>query len=152
MACCPPVRRIKSRKSVKMCSEMSALSRSRFESLSPIHRVAVYAQCDQQKVAKCLQKLLKNDCTKKLNILKHLQKLAKNVGDLGKRIVATGFAKLPKVQKSPNLVTLYYAETFFRMFRLNGRSARSRKILENGFFNWVIPGSLFLYFRLFYSS
>ena len=29
-----------------------------------------------------------------------------NVGDLGKLIVAKGFKKLPKVQKSPNLVTL----------------------------------------------
>ena len=35
-----------------------------------------------------------------------LKKLPKNVGDLGKLIVAQGFKKLPKVQKSPNLVTL----------------------------------------------
>ena len=35
---------------------------------------------------------------KKLKILTTLQKLAKNVGDLGKLIVATGFEKLPKVQ------------------------------------------------------
>ena len=34
----------------------------------------------------------------KLQILTHLQKLLKNVGDLGKLIVATGFEKLPKVQ------------------------------------------------------
>ena len=39
-------------------------------------------------------------------ILTPLQKLPKNVGDLGKLIVAKGFEKLPKVQKSPNLVTL----------------------------------------------
>ena len=32
--------------------------------------------------------------------------LPKNVGDLGKIIVAKGFKKLPKVQKLPNLVTL----------------------------------------------
>ena len=32
-------------------------------------------------------------------ILTPLQKLPKNVGDLGKIIVATGFEKLPKVQK-----------------------------------------------------
>ena len=39
--------------------------------------------------------------------LTHLQKLSKNVGDLGKLIFATGFEWLPKVQKkSPNLVTL----------------------------------------------
>ena len=32
-------------------------------------------------------------------------KLPKNVRDLGKLIVAKGLKKLPKVQKSPNLVT-----------------------------------------------
>ena len=42
----------------------------------------------------------------KLKILTPLQKLLKNVGELGKLIVAQGFEKLPKVQKSPNLVTL----------------------------------------------
>ena len=39
-------------------------------------------------------------------ILTTLQNLPKNVGYLGKLIVAKGFEKLPKVQKSPNLVTL----------------------------------------------
>ena len=39
-------------------------------------------------------------------ILTPLQKLPKNVGNLDKIIVATGFEWLPKVQKSPNLVTL----------------------------------------------
>ena len=34
----------------------------------------------------------------KLKILTPLQKLPKNVGDLGKQIVATCFEKLPKVQ------------------------------------------------------
>ena len=34
----------------------------------------------------------------KLKILTHLQKLPKNVEDLGKLIVAEGFKKLPKVQ------------------------------------------------------
>ena len=34
----------------------------------------------------------------KLKILTSLQKLPKNVGDLGKLIVAKGFEKLPKVQ------------------------------------------------------
>ena len=34
----------------------------------------------------------------KLKILKPLQKLPKNVVDLGKLIVAKGFEKLPKVQ------------------------------------------------------
>ena len=40
-------------------------------------------------------------------ILTTLQKLPKNVRDLGKLIVAKGFKKMPKVQKSPNLVTLF---------------------------------------------
>ena len=35
-----------------------------------------------------------------MNILTPLQKLPKNVGDLGKLIVAKGFKKLPKVQKN----------------------------------------------------
>ena len=42
----------------------------------------------------------------KLKILAPTQKLPKTVGDLGKLIVAKGFKKLPKWQKSPNLVTL----------------------------------------------
>ena len=39
-------------------------------------------------------------------ILAPLLKWPKNVGDLGEFIVAKGFKKLPKVQKSPTLVTL----------------------------------------------
>ena len=39
-------------------------------------------------------------------ILTPLQKLPKNVGDLGKSIIVKGFKKLPKVQKSPDLATL----------------------------------------------
>ena len=35
-----------------------------------------------------------------------LQKLPKNVGDLGKLIAAKGFKNLPKSNKSPNLATL----------------------------------------------
>ena len=38
-----------------------------------------------------------------------LQKLPNNVG---KTIVATGFEWLPKVQKSPNLVTLVVSDRF----------------------------------------
>ena len=34
----------------------------------------------------------------KWNILTHLQKMPKNVGDLGKLIVAKGFKKLPRVK------------------------------------------------------
>ena len=43
-------------------------------------------------------KVAKNDFIKKLKILTHLQKLPKNVGDLGKIIDAKDFEKLPKVQ------------------------------------------------------
>ena len=42
----------------------------------------------------------------KWSIMISLQKLPKIVGDLGKLIVAKGFKKLPKSNKSPNLVTL----------------------------------------------
>ena len=41
----------------------------------------------------------------KLKILTPLQKLPKNVKDLGKLSVAKGFKKCPKCKKSPNLVT-----------------------------------------------
>ena len=41
-----------------------------------------------------------------LKILTPLQKMPENVGDLGKLIVAKSFEKLPKSNKSPNLVTL----------------------------------------------
>ena len=40
-------------------------------------------------------------------ILTPLQKLPINVSDSGNLIVAKGFKKLPNVQKSPNLVTLF---------------------------------------------
>ena len=39
-------------------------------------------------------------------ILTPLQKLYNNVVDLGEIILARGFERLPKVQKSPHLVTL----------------------------------------------
>ena len=39
----------------------------------------------------------------KCNIFTPLQNLPKNVGDLGKLIVAKGFKKLTKSNKSPNL-------------------------------------------------
>ena len=53
-------------------------------------------QCDQKKNAKCIKKLPKNDFCRKM--IKPLQKLPKNVGDLDKLNVAKGFKKLPKVQ------------------------------------------------------
>ena len=39
--------------------------------------------------------------------------MPKNVGDLGKLIVTKGLKKLPKVKKSPNLVTLSVAHNSF---------------------------------------
>ena len=45
------------------------------------------------------KKLPKNDFTRKMIDFNTLQKLPKNVGYLGKFIVAKGFKKLPKVQK-----------------------------------------------------
>ena len=56
-------------------------------------------QCDQKKIAKSLKKLPKYDFTRKMIDLTPLQKLPKNVGDVGKLIAAEGFKKLPKVQK-----------------------------------------------------
>ena len=41
-----------------------------------------------------------------LKLLTPLQKLPKNVRDLGELIVAKGFKSYPKSNKSPNLVTL----------------------------------------------
>ena len=43
-------------------------------------------------------------------ILTPLQKLPKNGGNWGNLIVAKGFKKLPRVNKSPNLVTLVEAD------------------------------------------
>ena len=47
----------------------------------------------------------------KLKTLTPLQKLPKNVGDLGKIIAAKCFKSCPKSNKSPNLVTLTFSET-----------------------------------------
>ena len=55
-------------------------------------------QCDQFKIAKCLQKLPTYDFTRKIQEFDTCTKIAKNVGDFGKLIVAKGFEKLPKVQ------------------------------------------------------
>ena len=44
-------------------------------------------------------------------ILTTLQKLPKNVGYLGKLIVAKGFKSCPKSNKSPNLITLLTGAT-----------------------------------------
>ena len=45
-------------------------------------------------------------------ILTPLQKMPKNEGDLGKFFVSKGFKKLPKVKKSPILVTLSTSDIF----------------------------------------
>ena len=55
-------------------------------------------QCDQKNIAKCLSKLPKNDFTRKMIDFDTLTKKPKNVGDLGKSIVAKDFKKLSKVQ------------------------------------------------------
>ena len=55
-------------------------------------------QCDQKKSPNVYKKLPKNDFMRKMIDFNTLQKLPKNVGDLGKFIVAKGFKKLPKVQ------------------------------------------------------
>ena len=49
----------------------------------------------------------------KLKTLTPLQKLPKNVGDLGKIIAAKCFKSCPKSNKSPNLVTLHLNQSFF---------------------------------------
>ena len=56
-----------------------------------LHRV----QCDQKKIAKIYKIYSKMISLEKLKILPSLHKLPKNVGDLGKLIVAKCFKKLP---------------------------------------------------------
>ena len=63
-------------------------------------------QCDQKKIAKYLKKLPKNDYTRKMIGFGTFTKIAINVRDLGKLIVAKGFKSCPKSNKSSNLVTL----------------------------------------------
>ena len=55
-------------------------------------------QCDQKKLQNVYKSCLKMISLEKWKILTPLQKLPKNVGNLGKIIVATGFEKLPKDQ------------------------------------------------------
>ena len=59
----------------------------------------VTEQCDQKKSPNFYKICLKVISQEKINILTPLQKLPKNVDDLGKLIVARSFKKLPKVQK-----------------------------------------------------
>ena len=55
-------------------------------------------QCDQKKSPNVYKSCTKMISLEKWKILTPLQKLPKNVEDLGKLIVAEGFKKLPKVQ------------------------------------------------------
>ena len=57
-----------------------------------------YEQCDQKKLPNVYKSCLKMISLEKLKILTPLQKLPKNVGDLGILMVAKGSKKLPKVQ------------------------------------------------------
>ena len=51
----------------------------------------------------------------KWEILTPFQKLPKNVGDLGKIIVAKGFKKLPKVQKNRPIWSYCSSHTFYSL-------------------------------------
>ena len=62
------------------------------------HLMLCITQCDQKKSPNIYQRCPKMILLEKLKILTSLQNLLKNVGDLGKLIVAKGFEKLPKVQ------------------------------------------------------
>ena len=55
-------------------------------------------QCDQKKLPNDYKSCPKMISLEKWSILTPLQKLLKNVADLGKLIVAKGFKNLPKVQ------------------------------------------------------
>ena len=57
-----------------------------------------HLQCDQKKSPNLYKSCPKTISVEKLQILTPLQKLPKNVGDLGKLIVAKGLKNLPKVQ------------------------------------------------------
>ena len=58
-------------------------------------------------------------------ILTPLQKLPKNVQDLGKLIVANGLKKLYNAKKSPNLVTLTAAMQWLKIYHLATEAQRS---------------------------
>ena len=61
--------------------------------------IGTHVQFNQKKSPNIYKSCPKLISLEKLKILSPLQKLLKNVGDLGKLIVAKGFKKLPKVQK-----------------------------------------------------
>ena len=78
----------------------------------------VVGQCDQEKVAKCQQSCPKMISLEKLKILTPLQNLPKNVGDLGKLIVATGFESSPKCNNLSNLVILLLMQAMIEVTKL----------------------------------
>ena len=57
----------------------------------------------------------KNDFNRKIKDFDTFIKIAKNLGDLGNIIAARGFKKLPKSNKSLNLVTLAAANLKFSL-------------------------------------
>ena len=68
------------------------------KSSTPARPIEEPTQCDQKKLPNVHKSWLKMISLEKLKILTPLQKLPKNVGDLGKFIVAKRFEKMPKVQ------------------------------------------------------
>ena len=62
------------------------------------NNLALTSSETRKKSPNVYKKLPKNDFTRKMIDFNTLQKLPKNVGDLGKLIIAKGFEKLPKVQ------------------------------------------------------
>ena len=81
-----------------ICIGSSNICRQRYKFIYGLHLKVGSNQCDQKKIAKSLQKLPKNDFTRKIKDFDTFKKLPKNGGDWGKLIVAKGFTKLPKVQ------------------------------------------------------
>ena len=76
-----------------MC--VAALLQRDRERESEVHREISVTRKKSPNVYKSWPKMISLE---KLKILTPLQKLPKNVGDLGKLIVAKGFKKWPKVQ------------------------------------------------------
>ena len=95
----------KSNKSPNLVTLLTDEDSSRIASINncqilskPSVQAAWASQCDQKKSPNVYKSCPKMISLEKLKILTPLQKLPKNVGDLGKLIVATGFEKLLKVQ------------------------------------------------------
>ena len=74
--------------------------------LGSILKTLLSSSVTSQKSPNVYESCQKMISLEKLRTFTPLQKLPKNVVDMGKQIVATGFENFPKVQKSPNLVTL----------------------------------------------